>query len=156
EYPASGPPLMLSFRRFAALAVAACLVPVEAGAFVDNDAAAKAPYSSAPTLMQLCGGEADFIKGDDCKEHDYNKDASELEQALKGALTKAPANVRPLLKRDQAWFNETVINATEDGIPQSKDAADRDAFAGMLSRRIATLGRIGKGFGRSGVLGKWE
>jgi hypothetical protein len=47
---------------------------------------------------------------------------------LQAALAKAPANVRPLLKRDQYWFAEILANAIQDGVPRSKTQADRDAF----------------------------
>jgi uncharacterized protein YecT (DUF1311 family) len=142
-------------HALAALAVAAALlVPVAASASDDSDA--NAAFSSAPTLLHLCGGDDALIKGDACKDGSYAQTAAKLEAALQRALARAPANIRPLLKRDQYWFAETIQNAAENGLPQSEKAADREAFAGMLSQRLTTLEQIADGFDRPGVLGKWE
>jgi len=134
--------------------VAALLVPVAAGASDDSDT--DAAFSSASTLLQLCGSDEAMIKGDACKDGTYSQTAAKLEAALQQALAKAPANIRPLLKRDQFWFAETIQNAAQNEIPQSQKAADREAFARMLSERLTTLGQIADGIGRPGVLGKWE
>jgi len=138
-------------RHLAALAFATLLVPVVA--FADNDD--NAAYSSAPTAIPLCGGDA-MSASDGCKDGSYTKFAADLEQALQAALAKAPANVRPLLKRDQAFIAEILANAIQAGLPRSKDKADRDAFVDMLRRRVTTLGEIAQGFGRPGISGKWE
>lgn len=142
---------MPCLHRFAALAVAAALLMPCAGALADDDNAA---FSSAPTLLRLCGGGDAMLKEDTCKDGSYARIATELDQALQAALAKAPANVRPLLKRDQFWFGEILANAADNAASQNQ--ADRDAFRDMLRRRIASLGRIADGFGRPGVLGKWE
>jgi uncharacterized protein YecT (DUF1311 family) len=137
--------------RVAAFAAAMLLLPLAAHADDDN-----AAFSSAPSAMQLCGGEDALLKGDVCKDGSYATQATELDQALQAALAKVPANVRPLLKRDQYWFGETLLNAIQNGVPQSQQQTDRDAFKDMLRRRVAALRQIADGFGRPGLLGKWE
>jgi hypothetical protein len=134
-------------RRLAALALAALLMPL--AAFADDDNAA---FSSAPTLMKLCGvgPDADRCKGGDL----YAKQAAELDAALQMALAKAPANIRPMLKRDQSWFGETLANVAGDA-PKEQIQAARDAYDGALRARIAALGEIAEGFGRSGASGRW-
>ncbi len=138
-------------HRFAACLLA--LLATTARASADDDTAA---YSSAPTSIQLCGGDDAMSASDGCKDGSFAKFSTDLDQGLQAALAKAPANVRPLLKRDQAFVAEMLANAIQDGIPRSQNQADREAFAAMLSRRVATLGRIAQGFGRPGVSGKWE
>jgi Lysozyme inhibitor LprI len=137
--------------RFAALALAVLLVPSAASA--DDDTAA---YSSAPTAIQLCGGDDPMSASDGCKDGSFVKFSTDLDQGLQAALAKAPANVRPLLKRDQAFVADMLANAIQAGVPRSKTRTDRDAFADMLRRRVTTLGQIAQGFGRPGVAGKWE
>jgi uncharacterized protein YecT (DUF1311 family) len=70
------------------------------------------------------------------------------------ALAKAPANVQPLLKRDQAWFDEIVVNAAQS-ISASENNEDKDALVARLQQRTAMLDSIGPGFGRSGFAGRW-
>jgi hypothetical protein len=122
-------------------------------AFADNDD--NAAYSSAPTAIPLCDDDA-MSTSDGCKDGSYAKFGADLEQGLQAALAKAPANVRPLLKRDQAFARDILMNAIQAGVPRSKDKADRDAFVDMLRRRVTTLGEITEGFGRPGIAGKWE
>jgi uncharacterized protein YecT (DUF1311 family) len=133
-------------RRLAVIALAAALAPL-AGASADDNAA----FSSAPTLLQLCGvgGEADG-----CKDGSYARQAAELDRALQPALAKAPGNVRPLLKRDQYWFGETLVSVA-DSAPREKKQIAREAFNGMVRKRVATLGQIAEGFGRASLLGPW-
>ena len=138
-------------HRSAALLLTALLAST--GASADDDTAA---YSSAPTAIELCGGDDAMSGSDGCKDGSFTKWGADLEQGLQAALAKAPANVRPLLKRDQAFVAEMLANAVQAGVPRSKAQADRDAFADMLRRRVATLERIAQGFGRPGIAGKWE
>ena len=74
-------------------------------------------------------------------------------KALQAALAKAPATIRPLLKRDQAWFNEIMLSAAE-----SMTQVDDD-FREALWRRCASAPRRSKAsrkdFGRTGVAGRW-
>jgi uncharacterized protein YecT (DUF1311 family) len=72
---------------------------------------------------------------------------------VQAALAKAPANVKPLLKRDQGFFHEMMISAAEE-MPGSADEGARDEFANMLRQRVAVLAKLG--FGRSGLSGKWQ
>jgi len=139
-------------HRSAALLLAA-LLATTSGALADDDTAA---YSSAPTAIELCGGDDRMSASDGCKDGSFIKFGTDLDRSLQAALAKAPANVRPLLKRDQAFVAEMLANAIQEGVPRSKTQADRDAFAEMLRRRVATLAAIAQGFGRPGIAGKWE
>ena len=133
----------------AALALAtALLVPIAASADDDYTAA----YSSASTLLNLCGGQ-NPINAEACKEAGYDKLVTRLDRGVQAVLAKAPANIKPLLRRDQALFYEMIISAAEE-MPGSADAGDREVFAQMLRDRIAALAEIG--FGRTGVSGKWQ
>ncbi len=93
--------------------VATLLTPV--AVFADDG---NAPYSHVPTLPLLCGRPIDGapIKGDLCKRGGVL--ASQLDKVIQAAAAKAPANVRPLLKRDQAFFYEMIAMAAEE-MPQS-------------------------------------
>ena len=62
--------------------------------------------------------------------------------------------IRPLLKRDQAWFDEIILSAAES-VPQSDDADERAGFTETLRQRTTTLEAIGNGFGRPGYAGDW-
>ena len=96
-----------------------------------------------------------MLTADDCKQDGTDELVTELNRALQSALAKAPASVKPLLKRDQAWFGEMIAAAAEQ-MPSSENAADREAFAKMLRTRLATLGQIEAGFGRAGLAGTWH
>ena len=135
----------------AALVIAgAVFVPPAANAVDANDIPAHVAFSSVPTLVHLCGGAAAILPDKACKDGSYAQNAKALDSALRDALDKAPANIRPLLKRDQYWFGEIVRSAELGGIPE------RDAFERVLIQRIVTLAQIAKGLPRDGVLGKWE
>ncbi|SRR5579883_49534 len=143
---------MPRLRIPAALALVLVLAtPPAADADDDN-----APFSSAPMQPELCGGPTDSapIKGGLCQKGGYDILAGQLEHAIQAASAKAPANVRPLLRRDQALFYEMISMAGEE-MPSSDDAATRKAFDDMLRNHIATLARISEGFGRNGVQGPW-
>jgi uncharacterized protein YecT (DUF1311 family) len=141
---------MSASHRLAALVIAAIFLAPAASADDDYTAA----FSRAPTLVKLCGDGNAPIALAACKDRGYDKLVDQLDKALAAALAKAPANVRPLLKRDQAWFGEMMIAVTED--PQgSDDIEDREAFADRLRQRVTALEHIGEGFGRPGILGRW-
>lgn len=139
-------------HRLATLAVAiSVLAPVAAHA-VDSFEAAS---SSTPMELKLCGvSDSAPIKASACKQAGYDKLASRLDKAMTAAAAKAPANVRPLLRRDQAWFREIVANAAES-MALSNDSSQRESFAETLRQRAATLQTIAEGFGRQGLTGKW-
>lgn len=143
---------MSSLRQFAGLALATILL-TPASRAADND---NAPLSNAPTLSSLCGKAAEGapIAADICKKRGYDSLVTQLDQAIQAASAKAPAIVRPLLRRDQAFFYEMITTAAEE-LPGSDDPAMRKAFEDMLHERITLLPQIADGFGRSGVLGKW-
>jgi uncharacterized protein YecT (DUF1311 family) len=142
---------MSALHRLAALAVAiAFLTPVAANAD-DNFGSA---VGNGPTLLGLCGDGDAPLKPAACKDAGLDALPAQIEKALRSTLAKAPVNARPLLKRDQVWFDEIIINAAES-MPQSDDAGDRQAFAATLRQRIARLEDIAAGFGRSGIAGRW-
>jgi uncharacterized protein YecT (DUF1311 family) len=142
---------MSASRRLAALAVAiSALIPVAASAMDDFIAAS----SSAPTAIKLCGNGNDRIKTAACKEAGYDKQVAQIDKAFNAALAKTPANIRPLLKRDQAWFNEIILEAA-DTLPQSDDFDEKESFGETLGQRVTTLQGIASGFGRPGLAGRW-
>lgn len=137
-------------HRFTALAVFACvLAPVHAGALDDFLRAS----SAASTKLSLCQPDGELAKSGACKETDFDALTSQIEKSLQRALAKAPANIRPLLKRDQVWSNEIVLNAADS--LQYRDDEQKDAFVERLRRRATTLDQIAAGFGRSGLAGQW-
>jgi len=141
---------MPACRRLAILAVtAACLSPLPASA-LDDDVRA---YSLQPTELGLCGKDGAMVSSGACKKIDFDALNKRTEKSLQAVLSKAPANIRPLLKRDQDWFNEMVLNIAEM-MPQDDDGA-RDTVAELLRRRATTLDGVAQGFGRSGVAGRW-
>jgi uncharacterized protein YecT (DUF1311 family) len=140
------------FSRLATLAVAiSVLTPVAANATDDWLRAS----SSVPVEFKLCGSGDDMpIKTAACREAGYDKLVAGIDKAMAAAAAKAPANIRPLLKRDQAWFNEIITNAAES-LADSDDTDLRESLAETLRRRVATLDAIAQGFGRAGLAGKW-
>jgi uncharacterized protein YecT (DUF1311 family) len=148
---------MRRYRPFAALSLsfALALRPACMGspahASGDNSDLA---FSSAAALVDLCGPNS-VLTPDACKQGGTDKLVADLDRALQAALAKAPANIKPLLKRDQAWFGEMIASAAEQ-MPDSEKPADRNAFTKMLRDRIAALGQIQSGFGRGGVIGTWQ
>src|SRR5690349_6548354 len=93
-----------------AMLVAGLSVPGAAGAMDDDWRAS----SSAPTAIGLCGKtSADRIPTADCRKAGYDKMIVQIDKAFDAALGRMPANIKPLLKRDQAWFNEMIIDAAE-------------------------------------------
>jgi len=134
----------------AALAVAAALLaPLTAGA-MDADLRAS---SRGPTGLRLCGADGAAASADACKDLDLDALTGQIEKAHRAALAKAPATIRPLLKRDQAWFNEIMLSAAESMTQPDDDF--REAFVATLRQRAATLEGVARGFGRSGVAGRW-
>lgn len=139
--------------RLAPLLFAALLVPVAAGASDDP----VTPAFSRAGKLDLCAGSGDSpaIEPDVCKRNGYDRMSAELDRALQAALAKAPANVQPLLKRDQGFFGE-IFGAAGEAMPQSDNGEANERLVTIVNQRLAALGRIAEGFGRSGVLGTWE
>ena len=106
--------------------------------------------SSGPTLLRLCGKDGPASEAT-CKAQPYDALAGRMEEALKAALAKAPATTRPLLKRDQAWFNEMLANIAQLMPPDNPDAT----LIALIKQRTETLAGLAPGFGRSGVAGRW-
>jgi uncharacterized protein YecT (DUF1311 family) len=138
-------------HRLTALAVAASVLMPTASYALD---AYQRALSSGPTELGLCGTGGALASSDACKQTDYDALTAKIEKALQASLAKAPANIRPLLKRDQAWFNEIMLSAA-DSMPQSDDDETREAFVETLRQRVTTLEAIAGGFGRAGFTGKW-
>jgi uncharacterized protein YecT (DUF1311 family) len=137
--------------RLAALAVAtAILVPASASAAIDEFLRAS---SSGPTELALCKADGELATSGECKKTNFTALTKRIEKSLQAALAKTPANIRPLLKRDQAWFNEMMLSAVET-VPEVDDE-QKEAFVEKLRRRAATLETIALGFGRPGVAGRW-
>ena len=109
--------------------------------------------SSAPTTITLCGDNGDATsKTAACKKAGTDRLVAQIDKAFDAALGKMPANVKPLLKRDQAWFNEMIIDAA--GVLTDADADElKQAFAETLRRRAAALEAIASG--RPGIAGTW-
>ncbi len=142
---------MSASHRLAALALAGLLLaPVTARATDDGVSA----VSSGPTLLALCDGEEAPLKPDTCKEANLDALPGQIEKELRPALARAPVNARPLLKRDQVWFNEMIVSAAEYVMESGADD-EREAFVTKLRQRIATLQEIAAGFGRAGIAGRW-
>ncbi|MBR1151050.1 lysozyme inhibitor LprI family protein [Bradyrhizobium sp. JYMT SZCCT0428] len=110
--------------------------------------------SSGPTGLSLCGTDGPLAASDACKQSDYDALTAKIEKALQASLAKAPANIRPLLKRDQAWFNEIMLSAAGP-IHEFDDEEIKEAFVETLRQRATTVEAIKAGFGRAGFLGTW-
>ncbi|MBR0716841.1 lysozyme inhibitor LprI family protein [Bradyrhizobium liaoningense] len=141
--------MSVSFR-FALLGAAALLAPATCHAMDDFVRAS----SKAPTEITLCGesdAERTRIKTAACKEAGYDKLVAAIDKSFVAALAKTPVNVRPLFKRDQAWFNDMILEAA-DTVQETDFAELREKFIETLRKRAAALAL---GFGRAGLGGKW-
>ncbi|MGY4421556.1 uncharacterized protein YecT (DUF1311 family) [Bradyrhizobium sp. JR6.1] len=136
-------------RLAAAVAAISVLAPGASAAMDDFLRAS----SSAPTAIRLCGDSGDDrIKTADCRKAGYVKLVAQIDKAFDAALPKLPANVRPLLKRDQAWFNEMIIDAA-DVLADTDEDELKASFAAALRRRAVAL--EGMASGRPGLSGNW-
>ncbi|WP_025032012.1 lysozyme inhibitor LprI family protein [Bradyrhizobium sp. DOA9] len=139
--------------RFALISATALLAPVTCHAMEDYLRAA----SSAPTAITLCGAanrDDRATKAAACKEKGYDRLVAAIDKSFDAALAKAPVNIRPLLKRDQAWFNEMILQAAE-AVQEVDEAELSDIFVATLRQRKDALDEMAGGFGRSGLSGKW-
>jgi uncharacterized protein YecT (DUF1311 family) len=142
---------MSAFRLTTFAAALSVFAPAAANAMDDFVRAS----SRAPTPIVLCGtGDNDRIKPDVCKEIGYDRLVAQIDKALTATLAKAPANIRPLLKRDQVWFNEAIREAAEF-VAESDEFDFREEFGETLRQRAASLEAIADGLGRSGLAGRW-
>jgi uncharacterized protein YecT (DUF1311 family) len=142
----------MSVPRLATLAVAlSTLAPAGANAMDEYLRAS----SSKPTPIRLCGeADGDRIKTAMCKENGYDRLVAQIDRAFDAMLPKTPANIRPLLKRDQAWFNEMILEAA-DLVVEMDDADIRAGFAETLQSRATALENMVDGIGRAGFTGRW-
>ena len=137
-------------HRLAALAIAAMALAPPPACALEDDARAS---SAGPTELRLCKPDTDLVKSGACKEYDFDTLTKKIEKSLLAALAKSPANIRPLLKRDQAWFNEVVLSAADS--LQHRDEEQKEAFVERLRRRATTLDHVVAGLGRAGYAGRW-
>jgi uncharacterized protein YecT (DUF1311 family) len=143
----------MSICRFATIAAALSMLAPAAAHATDDYIAAS---SRAPTPIKLCGeADGDRIKPALCREAGYDKLVARIDKAFDVALPKAPANVRPLLRRDQAWFNEMILDAA-DPLVEMDDPDLRAGFAETLQSRAAILESMVGAFGRTGLAGRWS
>ena len=135
---------MLAFRLAALAAAISLLAPVASNAMDDTIAAS----SNHPTALKACdNSEDDTLKPEACKPAGYDRLVAAIDTAFTATLARTPANIRPLLRRDEVWFDEIILSAGEDGLPED--------FADTLRQRAATLADIANGFGRPGYSGHW-
>ncbi|WP_156436037.1 lysozyme inhibitor LprI family protein [Bradyrhizobium pachyrhizi] len=136
--------------RFAAAVAAIAVLASGPSVALDDDLRAS---SSGPTAIRLCGDSGDStIKTADCRKAGTDRLVTQIDRAFDVALGRMPANVKPLLKRDQAWFNEMIIDAAE--VLADSDADElKESFAQALRRRAAAL--EGMASGRPGFAGNW-
>jgi uncharacterized protein YecT (DUF1311 family) len=145
---------MTTPSRLAILAVLVLFAPAAAQA-MDDYLRAK---SSGPTEIVLCGevnGDGSRVKTAACKEAGYDKLVADIDAAFNATLARTPAIVQPLLKRDQAWFNEMILEAA-DTVQEVDEAELRQNFVATLRQRVAVLNDMASGFGRAGLAGKWS
>ncbi|MGY4226353.1 uncharacterized protein YecT (DUF1311 family) [Bradyrhizobium sp. USDA 4503] len=136
--------------RFAAAVAAIAVLASGPSVALDDDLRAS---SSGPTAIRLCGDSGDStIKTADCRKAGTDRLVTQIDRAFDVALGRMPANVKPLLKRDQAWFNEMIIDAAE--VLADSDADElKESFAQALRRRAAAL--EGMASSRPGFAGNW-
>ncbi|MGW1425048.1 lysozyme inhibitor LprI family protein [Bradyrhizobium manausense] len=137
-----------------ALLAAALLSPATANAMDDFLRAS----SDGPMAMALCARNSDGSKIEGtskfCKGAGYDKLVAAIDGTFAATVAKAPANIRPLLKRDQAWFNEMVQEAAYT-VEEADEAELRENLADTLRKRAAVLDDFARGFGRGGLTGAW-
>jgi uncharacterized protein YecT (DUF1311 family) len=139
--------------RLALITATALLAPVTCHAMDDYLRAA----SAAPVEITLCGegnGNDSGIKPATCKEKGYDKLVAAIDRSFNAALARTPANIRPLLKRDEAWFNEMISQAA-DTVQEINETELSDNFVATLRQRKDALDEMAGGFGRGGLSGKW-
>lgn len=139
--------------RVAALLAAISVVAPQPSLAMDDYLRAS---SSAPTATKLCGDSDAPIKTADCNKDGYDKLVTQIDKAFDTALARMPVNVKPLLKRDQAWFNEVIADAAE--VLSDADVGGdelKDRFRDTLRRRAAALDGIAEASSRPGMAGKW-
>ncbi len=100
-----------------------------------------------------------------CISGELNVFAKRASAALDAALARAEPATRPLLKRDQMWFQEIFDEFNGQDVDDTATGADDDTLEPgerpitrqeVLSRRVEALDAIAKGLGRSGHAGRWQ
>lgn len=138
-------------RLAAFAAIVSVLAPLPSRAMDDFVRAS----SSAPTAIRLCGDTGDAtIKTVYCAKQGYDKLVRQIDKAFDTALARMSANIKPLLKRDQAWFNEMIIDAAEALADADSDDV-KPSLAEILRRRASALDAIAEATARPGVAGSW-
>jgi uncharacterized protein YecT (DUF1311 family) len=139
--------------RLALLATMASLAPAICHAMDDELRAS----SREPTAIALCGeinSDGVGLTAADCSKAGYDRLVAAIDRSFDAALAKTPAYIRPLLKRDQAWFNEMILEAAGT-VKDARDDELRENFAATLRKRATVLNDVAQGFGRGGLAGKW-
>jgi uncharacterized protein YecT (DUF1311 family) len=137
-------------HRLAALAMTSALLAPAPAPAMDEFLRAS---STAPTELKLCRPDGQLASSGACKETDFDALTRKIEKSLLAALAKTSADIRPLLRRDQVWFNEVMLAAAET-LPEVDDE-QKEAFVERLRQRTAMLERVAQGFGRTGLAGQW-
>src|ERR1700751_2594529 len=88
--PLSRFPCLCCARLIAFAATAIVLAPLAANAVDANDIPDNVAFSSVPTLLHLCGGDAAILSEKVCTQDYYGQNAAALDLALRDALGKAP------------------------------------------------------------------
>ena len=78
----------------------------------------------------------------------YDTLVGEIDKAFDAAQAKTPHHDRPLLKRDQAWFNEIILSAARTQCLNPTITTSGPSFTETLRQRVTTLEAIGNRFGR--------
>lgn len=145
------------------LAAAAIVVFAAAPACAD-DAWLKASSQRLTPLAPCEAGKA-AVKTKACTSGELDALAKRAKAALEVALARAEPATRPLLKRDQAWFQEIFDEFDGQDMDDAATGAEDDTLEpgerpvsrqDILSRRVEALGRIAEGLGRSGFGGSWQ
>ncbi|MFX6201644.1 hypothetical protein ABTF50_19800, partial [Acinetobacter baumannii] len=85
-------------------------------------------FSRGPTALTLCSeSNSSRVKPAVCTDKGYDTLVAAINGAFDAALARTPANIRPLLKRDQVWFNEMIPGAV-DIVEEMDDGELRDAL----------------------------
>jgi uncharacterized protein YecT (DUF1311 family) len=109
--------------------------------------------SSEPTLIRLCDSSA-VHELDGCKNGFLNDLSKQADAALLDALAKAHPSTVPLLRRDQAWFRDSLTSAAErTELPP--EVLGLKFFETSLGLRKSILEEVASALGRSGVTGRW-
>jgi len=110
--------------------------------------------SLKPTKLSLCSEKSELAKRDECRSGEFDRLSASAGKLLSDALAKAAPHTRPLLKRDQVWFGDTLQSYSENDW-NTPEPGEPSAYVSALQSRITQLEGIVRGSGRRGVEGRW-